>query len=70
MTKDEARIVGRIIATADGGCSTCVGLLEKTLVAAFPEHKEVFDQAIRYELDENDRDIAVELGLPATRLDW
>lgn len=37
MTLDEAKAVGRIASTADGGCSTCVRSLTEMLAAQFPQ---------------------------------
>lgn len=43
MTLDEATAIARIIGTADGGCSNCVGDLVDQMQAAFPE----FDWVMR-----------------------
>lgn len=37
MTLDEARRVAKIIGTADGGCSVCVGNLVDKMNSEFPE---------------------------------
>jgi len=37
MTLDEAIKLGKIIGTADGGCSNCVGLLVELANKEFPE---------------------------------
>lgn len=38
MTEEEARKVAFIVATADGGCSTCVTHLTKRLLKSLPGH--------------------------------
>ena len=38
MTKDEAQIIAKIAATADGGCSVCVRGIAGYLMHFFPEH--------------------------------
>jgi hypothetical protein len=37
MTIEEAQRIAAIVATADNGCSNCVGALADQLKAAFPE---------------------------------
>lgn len=37
MTLDEAKLVAKVCATADGGCSVCVGNLAEKLNIVFPE---------------------------------
>ena len=39
MTLEEARKVAKIIAKADGGCSSCVGSLADGMAKMFPEFK-------------------------------
>lgn len=50
MTLDEMRTVARIIGTADGGCSTCVGDLVRQMREAFPQ----FEFVIGDEVEEPD----------------
>ena len=44
MTKDEAVKIGKIVATADGGCSHCVQDLVHQLKKDFPEHTDVWEK--------------------------
>jgi len=39
ITIDDAKKIGRIIATADSGCSTCVRMLIAQANTAFPEYE-------------------------------
>lgn len=42
MTREEAAQVASILATADGGCSTCVRNLFEQARSQWPEHASVF----------------------------
>lgn len=44
MTLNEARVIARIIETADGNCHTCVRKLAELCAAEFPQFKWDFDE--------------------------
>jgi hypothetical protein len=55
MTLDEAKIIAKITASADGGCSSCVGALHSSLIKEFPNlfTEEICEQGIKdFEIEE------------------
>jgi hypothetical protein len=54
MTLEEAKIVGSIIACADGGCSVCVSELVDQCNEAFPKFKWTMNDDGIMEVKEND----------------
>lgn len=77
MTLDEAREVGRIASTADGGCSTCVQGLAEMLQKSFPQFtwaypgadwilKEPWHEEMGYE---GDRYVGIDVSEPTAPTD-
>ena len=51
MTKEEARKVLEILATADTGCNVCAGRLFSKFVKAFPGLKTIADEVWKSEFE-------------------
>ena len=49
MNDEEAKIITKIMMTADGGCSYCAFALIEQLADAFPEQKQAMQEVIKSE---------------------